>query len=89
MRAQQKLCPHSISLGTKGVKDMYRGKRLVIRLNRVERATINKLAAIEQLPASTLARRLLLQEADKRGLWPADQHSQQLQPQAGEVRGGD
>jgi len=57
---------------------MYRIDRLVIRLHRVERTAINRLAEVEQLPASTLARRMLLQEAQRRGLFPpADQHDTQ------------
>jgi len=44
----------------------------------VERTAINRLAEVEQLPASTLARRMLLQEAQRRGLFPlADQHDTQ------------
>lgn len=53
----------------KGVS-MYRGERLVVRLNVKERAAVERLAQQERLPASTLARRLLLQEADRRGVWP-------------------
>jgi len=49
---------------------MYRGERLVVRLNVKERAAVERLAQQERLPASTLARRLLLQEADRRGVWP-------------------
>jgi len=49
---------------------MYRTKRLVIRLSRAEQAVINRLAQVEQLPTSTLARRLLLLEAKRRGLLP-------------------
>ena len=47
---------------------MLRTNVLAIRLTRGERATIDRLAQAERLPASTLARRLLLQEADQRDL---------------------
>jgi len=47
---------------------MRRVKKLVIRLNSAEREAVRRLAQVERLPASTLARRLLLQEADRRGL---------------------
>jgi len=47
---------------------MYREDRLVIRLSDAERAAIERLAQVERLPASTLARRMLLHEADRRGL---------------------
>jgi len=46
-----------------------RKQKLVVRLTAAERRAINALAAIEKLPPSTLARRLLLQEIDRRGLW--------------------
>lgn len=45
---------------------MERSKRLVIRLSLKEQETVTELAASEKLPPSTLARRLLLQAADKR-----------------------
>lgn len=55
---------------------MYRTEKLIIRLNKVERAAIHRLARMERLPVSTMARRLLLAEADERGLLPAhDQHA--------------
>ena len=44
---------------------MYRTEKLVVRLNRDEVAMISRLADSERLPASTLARRLLLLEAEK------------------------
>ena len=47
---------------------MRRMKKLVIRLNSAEREAVRRLAQVERLPASTLARRLLLKEADRRGL---------------------
>ncbi|MBN1815433.1 MAG: hypothetical protein JXA14_26610 [Anaerolineae bacterium] len=50
---------------------MYREDRLVIRLSDAERAAIERLAQAERLPASTLARSMLLQEVDRRGLWPS------------------
>jgi len=49
---------------------MYRTKRLVIRLHKAEHEIISRLARVERLPASTLARRLLLHEAERRGLLP-------------------
>ena len=51
---------------------MYRTEKLVIRLNRTERAAVEKLAMVERLPASTMARRLLLDEAEQRGLLALD-----------------
>jgi hypothetical protein len=45
---------------------MYRSKKLVIRLTDQEEDAVNRLAQVECLPASTLARRLLLLEASKR-----------------------
>ena len=44
---------------------MYRNDKLVIRLNDHEAATVARLAEAERLPASTLARRLLLLEAER------------------------
>jgi len=44
--------------------------RLVVRLTGTEKTAINQLAALERLPASTLARRILLREAERRGLLP-------------------
>ena len=49
---------------------MERTDRLVIRLSKVERAAVDRLAQAERLPASTLARRMLLKEADRRCLLP-------------------
>jgi len=49
---------------------MYRTERLVIRLSKAEHTAISELARVERLAASTLARRLLLMEADRRGLSP-------------------
>jgi hypothetical protein len=49
---------------------MYRNDRIVIRLNEVERQVIDALAQMERLPASTLARRRLLLEAEQRGIVP-------------------
>ncbi len=43
---------------------MYRGQKLVIRLTPAEQETIRRLAEAERLPASTLARAILLKEAD-------------------------
>jgi hypothetical protein len=50
---------------------MCRTDRLVIRLSAAERAAIHRLAQVERLPVSTLARRMLLHEVDRRGLWPS------------------
>jgi len=47
---------------------VYRSKRLVVRLDANEQCAILSLAKAERLPVSTLARRLLLEEADRRGL---------------------
>lgn len=48
---------------------MGREDKLVIRLSTTERKAIDRLAQVERLPASTLARRMLLREVDRRGLW--------------------
>jgi predicted DNA binding CopG/RHH family protein len=47
----------------------HRTKRLVIRLTESEAAAVKRLAHTERLPASTLARQLLLREVDRRRLW--------------------
>jgi hypothetical protein len=52
------------------VRAMGREDKLVIRLSTAERAAIDRLAQAERLPAATLARRMLLCEIDRRGLWP-------------------
>ncbi|KXK20465.1 MAG: hypothetical protein UZ15_CFX003001690 [Chloroflexi bacterium OLB15] len=49
---------------------MIRDNRFVILLNETERQAIEMLARIEKLPASTLARRCLLLEAEQRGVYP-------------------
>lgn len=49
---------------------MTRENRFVILLNENERQTIEALARVEKLPASTLARRRLLLEAEQRGIVP-------------------
>jgi hypothetical protein len=54
----------------KEVQAMGREDKLVIRLSTVEREAIDRLAQAERLPAATLARRVLLCEVDRRGLWP-------------------
>jgi len=46
---------------------MPRTEVLVIRLSQDERTKINRLADAERLPASTLARKILLDEAERRG----------------------
>ena len=48
---------------------MARDNRFVILLNDGERETIEALARVEKLPASTLARRRLLFEAEMRGIF--------------------
>lgn len=52
---------------------MYRTQKLIIRLHKHERAVIDRMAQIERLPSSTLARQLLLKEAERRGLLPVTQ----------------
>ena len=47
---------------------MLRNRILAIRLDQDERAIVWRLAQAERLPASTLARQLLLKEAERRGL---------------------
>lgn len=47
---------------------MYRLSKLVVRLSKTEKAAILRLAQAEKLPASTMARRLLLREAERRGI---------------------
>lgn len=50
---------------------MPRTERLVIKLSKAERTAIDRLARAEYLPTSTLARKILLIEARRRGVWPA------------------
>jgi len=45
-----------------------RTEKIVVRLNAAELRAVKMLADLEKLPPSTLARRLLLKEADKYGL---------------------
>lgn len=52
---------------------MPRTERLVIKLNKAERTAIDRLARAEYLPTSTLARKVLLIEARRYGLWPAQE----------------
>ena len=47
---------------------MYRTKKVVVRLSAMEHCAVSSLARAEKLPAATMARRLLLQEAEQRGL---------------------
>lgn len=47
---------------------MQRRSRLTIRLSKSERLAVDALADAERLPTSTLARRLLLLEAERKGL---------------------
>ena len=61
---------------------MYRVHKLIVRLGKEEQAAIQRLAEAERLPTSTLARRLLLQEVDRKELWPA----LPVQPAGAEVR---
>ena len=58
---------------------LYRNERLVIRLRGDERSAIYRLAETERLPPSTLARKMLLDEAYRRGLLPANSIQQQDQ----------
>jgi hypothetical protein len=51
---------------------MYRDCRMVIRLRADEKEAIARLAEIVRLPPSTLARKLLLDEADRRGVLHGD-----------------
>jgi hypothetical protein len=53
-----------------GGPKMARENRFVILLDETERQVIEALARIEKLPASTLARRRLLFEAEQRGIVP-------------------
>jgi hypothetical protein len=46
---------------------MSRNERLVILLSGSEREAIKRLAATERLPESTMARAILLKEADAKG----------------------
>jgi hypothetical protein len=57
---------------------MYKSERLVVRLDKVERASVERLAQFESLPPSTLARYLLLREAEKRGLWPLPDRAREV-----------
>lgn len=45
-----------------------RTERLVILLSERERKVVGKLAEVERLPTSTLARRMLLSAAERRGV---------------------
>lgn len=56
---------------------MYRSRRLVVRLSDTEQEAIAKLAQVEKLPAATMARRLLLREAEKQGVG-SEARSQQV-----------
>ena len=49
---------------------MRQDARLVIRMHRGERLTIDRLARMEGLPTSTFARRVLLELAALRGVRP-------------------
>jgi hypothetical protein len=49
---------------------MNRENVLAVRLTESERQVIETLAKVEKLPASTLARRRLLLEAENRGISP-------------------
>jgi hypothetical protein len=42
----------------------------VVRLDKAERTAIDNLAGHLSLPASTLARAMLLREAQQQGFWP-------------------
>ena len=56
-----------------GGESVSREKRLSIRLNERERAAIAMLAEMERLPVSSMVRRLLLQEVDRRCIWQPSQ----------------
>jgi hypothetical protein len=47
---------------------VYRENRMVIKLNTNEKEAIARLAKVVRLPPSTLARKMLLDEAERRGL---------------------
>ncbi len=47
---------------------MYRDERLVIRLHKSERQAIERYAKTVNIPASTVARAMLLNEAERLGL---------------------
>jgi len=51
---------------------MSRTKQLVIRLGQDEHKALDRLAKNERLPTSTLARKLLLDEAARRGVLMED-----------------
>ena len=51
---------------------MARKNRFVILMNEQEREAVEQLAKRERLPASTFARRRLLQEAEQRGIASTD-----------------
>jgi hypothetical protein len=56
---------------------MNRENVLAVRLTETERQMVEALARVEKLPASTLARRRLLFEAEQRGIMPrpAEKHN--------------
>ena len=59
---------------------MYRSERLVVRLSKIERQAVARLAKAERLPASTLARKMLLDKAEHRGLMANPiEHGQEVQ----------
>lgn len=61
---------------------MRRADRLVIRLSGTEKSAIVRLARVERLPASTLVRRLILKEVERRGLWQSTRSTTKGQAQA-------
>ncbi len=68
---------------------MTRTKKLVVRLDKSELAAVERLAEAERLPASTLARRMLLIEAERtaeRGVVPSSPAS--TAQRAGGAAGG-
>jgi len=58
---------------------MYKTEKVVVRLDRRERSAVERLARLESLPLATLARTLLLREAERRGLWPLERSVQEVE----------
>ena len=57
---------------------MYRSEKLVIRLTVTEREQIMRLAEAERIPPSTLARSILLKQADTEWIREGDRKAQQV-----------
>ena len=60
---------------------MYRDCRMVIKLRADEKEAIARLAELVRLPPSTLARKLLLDEADQRGVLQGNGDPEVVRPQ--------